>query len=96
MSHKPSAKQLGQTVPWALTADNFGQAVLAFVFAPFLFGRQHQLVGRHQRRLATEATLGLRCVMVSEIKLNAVVTRAKQNIDMVVDMLADTRTGYLT
>lgn len=39
--------------------DDFRQAVLTVAFAPFLLGRQHQLVGHHQRRLATEAALGL-------------------------------------
>ena len=39
--------------------DDFGQPVLAVEFAPFLLGRQHQLVGHRQRRLAAEAALGL-------------------------------------
>lgn len=39
--------------------DDFRQAVLTVEFAPFLLGRQHQLVGHHQRRLATEAALCL-------------------------------------
>ena len=39
--------------------DDFGQAVLTVEFAPFLLGRQHQLVGHRQRRLAAEAAFGL-------------------------------------
>ena len=39
--------------------DDFGQPVLAVEFAPFLLGRQHQLVGHRQRRLAAEAAFGL-------------------------------------
>ena len=39
--------------------DDFGQAVLAVEFAPFLLGRQHQLVRHRQCRLAAEAALGL-------------------------------------
>ena len=39
--------------------DDFGQAVLPVEFAPFLLGRQHQLVGHRQRRLAAEAAFGL-------------------------------------
>ena len=38
--------------------DDFGQPVLAVEFAPFLLGRQHQLVGHRQRRLAAQAALG--------------------------------------
>ena len=39
--------------------DDLGQAVLAVEFAPFLLGREHQLVRHRQRGLATEASLGL-------------------------------------
>ena len=39
--------------------DDFGQAILSIEFAPFLLGRQHQLVGHRQCRLAAEAAFGL-------------------------------------
>ena len=39
--------------------DDFGQPVLTVEFAPFLLGRQYQLVGHRQRRLAAEAAFGL-------------------------------------
>ena len=38
--------------------DDFGQPVLAVEFTPFLLGRQHQLVGHRQRRLAAQAAFG--------------------------------------
>ena len=38
--------------------DDLGQPVLAVEFAPFLPGRQHQLVRHGQRRLSAEAALG--------------------------------------
>ena len=38
---------------------DFGQAARTVEFAPFLLGRQHQLVGHRQRRLAAEAAFGL-------------------------------------
>ena len=39
--------------------DDFGQAVLAIEFAPFLLGRLHQLMRHRQRRLAAEAAFCL-------------------------------------
>ena len=39
--------------------DDFGQSVLAVEFAPFLLGRQHQLVGHGERRFPAQAALGL-------------------------------------
>ena len=39
--------------------DDFGQAARTVEFAQFLLGRQHQLVGHRQRRLAAEAAFGL-------------------------------------
>ena len=38
--------------------DDVGQAVLAVEFAPFLLGRQHQLVCHGQRGLSAEAAPG--------------------------------------
>ena len=38
--------------------DDFGQAVLTVEFAPFLLGRQHQLVGHRQGCLAAQAAFG--------------------------------------
>ena len=38
--------------------DDVGQAVLAVEFAPFLLGRQHQLVRHGQRGLSAEAAFG--------------------------------------
>ena len=38
--------------------DDFGQAVLAIEFAPFLLGRQNQLACHRQCRLAAEAAFG--------------------------------------
>ena len=38
--------------------NDLGQAVLSVEFAPFLLGRQHQLVGQGQCRLAAEAAFG--------------------------------------
>ena len=43
--------------------DDLGQPVLAVEFAPFLLGRQHQLVCQCQRGLSAEAALGLGCPM---------------------------------
>ena len=38
--------------------DDLGQPVLTIELAPFLLGRQHQLVGHRQRGLATQAAFG--------------------------------------
>jgi len=43
--------------------DDFGQTILPAELAPFLLGREHQLVRHRQRRLAAETAFGLDCAM---------------------------------